>query len=351
LISLQLQASPRTVFVHLFEWTWKDIAQECEIYLGPSGFSAVQVSPPHEHIHWQNSPWWERYQVVSYKLNSRSGNEAEFAEMVQRCGKAGVDVYVDVVLNHMTGIPGGTGSSNTRFDHYNYPGTFEYDDFHHCGKNGNDDIKNFSDRYELYNCELLDLADLKTESPKVQDTQAQYLNHLLDLGVTGFRIDAAKHIPSNDLNEIFSKLKRSTYIYQEIIYDPNGPVQYWEYLQNGDVMAYDYPRVLAHGFQDKNPNALLHISQGFTDSEDSIVFVTNHDLERSHDRGILSYNTNQQANYRLAQIFMLAWPYGYPQLYSGYDFNGDDQMGPPLNADLRTLGVLDSKNHCQGPWT
>jgi alpha-amylase len=350
LISFQLQASPRTVFIHLFEWTWKDVAQECEVYLGPAGFSAVQVSPPHEHIHWQNSPWWERYQVVSYKLNSRSGNEAEFADMVQRCNKAGVDVYVDAVLNHMTGIPGGTGSANTRFDHYNYPGTFDYNDFHHCGKNGNDDIKNFSDRSELYNCELLDLADLATESAKVQNTQAAYLNHLLDLGVAGFRIDAAKHIPSQDLNQIFSKLKRSAYIYQEIIYDPNGPVQYWEYLQNGDVMAYDYPRVLAHGFQDNNPNALYHISQGFTDSDDSIVFVTNHDLERSRDRGILSYNTNQQANYRLAQIFMLAWPYGYPQLYSGYAFS-DDQAGPPLNSDLRTLGILDSQNHCQGPWT
>lgn len=40
----------RQVIVHLFEWRWPDIANECEAYLGPKGFCAVQVSPPNEHI-------------------------------------------------------------------------------------------------------------------------------------------------------------------------------------------------------------------------------------------------------------------------------------------------------------
>src|SRR5437868_12295723 len=133
--------------------------------------------------------------------------------MVQRCHRAGVDVYVDAVLNHMTGIPGGIGSAGTSFSHYEYPGLYSYADFNHCKRNGNDDIVNFSDRYELQNCELLDLADLATSSEKVRRTLADYLNHLLDLGVAGFRIDAAKHIPAADLAAIMSKLKRSAYIY------------------------------------------------------------------------------------------------------------------------------------------
>ena len=36
--------------MHLFEWKWTDIANECEEYLGPKGFCAVQVSPPMEHL-------------------------------------------------------------------------------------------------------------------------------------------------------------------------------------------------------------------------------------------------------------------------------------------------------------
>jgi len=33
----------RNTAVHLFEWKWKDIAEECERFLGPYGFSGVQV--------------------------------------------------------------------------------------------------------------------------------------------------------------------------------------------------------------------------------------------------------------------------------------------------------------------
>lgn len=32
--------------VHLFDWRWGDIANECETVLGPAGVYAAQVSPP-----------------------------------------------------------------------------------------------------------------------------------------------------------------------------------------------------------------------------------------------------------------------------------------------------------------
>src|SRR5947207_15988636 len=86
----------RTAFVQLFEWKWTDIARECESYLGPKGFAAVQISPPNEH-NWVTSgdgapyPWWMRYQPVSYSLDaSRSGNRAQFIDMVNRCNAVGV---------------------------------------------------------------------------------------------------------------------------------------------------------------------------------------------------------------------------------------------------------------------
>ncbi len=74
---------PRTTFVHLFEWSWPDVARECEDFLGPKGFAAVQVSPPQEHIDppGNTDAWWTRYQPVSYQLVSRSGSEAEFRDM------------------------------------------------------------------------------------------------------------------------------------------------------------------------------------------------------------------------------------------------------------------------------
>ena len=55
---------------------------------------------------------------MSYQLSSRSGNEAEFTDMVQRCNKVGVRIIVDAVMNHMVGIgqkkgDGGEGSSGS----------------------------------------------------------------------------------------------------------------------------------------------------------------------------------------------------------------------------------------------
>jgi alpha-amylase len=332
----------------MFEWPWKDVARECESYLGPAGFAAVQVSPPHEHIVWQNHPWWERYQVVSYKIDSRGGNEADFSDMVKRCHRVGVDIYVDAVINHMTGIPGGNGISGTAFGHYNYPGIYQSQDFHHCGRNGNDDIQNYDDRYEVQNCEMLDLADLATESDYVRDRIAGYLNHLLDLGVAGFRIDAAKHIPANDLQAILSRLHRSAYIYSEVITGSGGVIQFGEYMPFGDVMAYGYSEVIANAVRSKNMDAMINASNGFFDSAKAIVFLTNHDLERGSS--VLSYNGNESRMYQLAQIFLLAWPYGYPQLYSGYAFN-DREAGPALDQNLRSLPVLDGSNNCVAPFT
>jgi alpha-amylase len=37
-------ATGRSAIVHLFEWKWKDIAEECERFLGPFGYGGVQVS-------------------------------------------------------------------------------------------------------------------------------------------------------------------------------------------------------------------------------------------------------------------------------------------------------------------
>ncbi len=58
---------------------------------------------------------WQRYQPVSYKLVSRSGNEQQFKDMVQRCNAVGVRIYVDAIINHM-GATSGTGTAGSGFN-------------------------------------------------------------------------------------------------------------------------------------------------------------------------------------------------------------------------------------------
>src|SRR5688500_5146025 len=196
------RAAAGDVFVHLFEWKWTDIAAECETVLGPQGYKAVQISPPQEHIVLGTaSPWWIRYQPVSYSVErSRSGTGAEFSAMIARCRAAGVDIYVDAVINHMAAA-GGTGSNGTVFTKYGYPGLYARPDFHDTCT-----IHDYQSAANVQDCELVGLADLRTDAAAVQQKIAGYLVALARMGVAGFRIDAAKHMQPVGLDGILARV-------------------------------------------------------------------------------------------------------------------------------------------------
>src|SRR5688500_533714 len=198
------RAAAGDVFVHLFEWKWIDIANECEAVLGPAGFRAVQVSPPQEHsVEPPNYPWSERYQPVSYSIDrSRSGTRQQFVDMVNRCRAVGVGIYVDAVINHMTNFPSpGVGSNGTAYTKYQYPGLYTQADFHTpCALN------NYQSAANVQDCELFSLPDLNTGSTSVRQKIADYLIMLARLGVEGFRIDAAKHIQQVELDDIIKRV-------------------------------------------------------------------------------------------------------------------------------------------------
>lgn len=319
----------RTVMVHLFEWKWTDIAQECENFLGPKGFAAVQVSPPQEHV--QGSQWWTRYQPVSYQIESRGGTRAQFQDMVNRCNAVGVDIYVDAVINHMSGVGSGTGVNGSSFGNYSYPAVpFGYGDFHHCGRNGNDDIANYQDRWEVQNCELVNLADLDTGKNYVRDQIAAYMNDLIGMGVAGFRLDASKHMDTNDIAAILSRLNGNPYIFQEVIDQGGEPITAGEYFQNGDVTEFKYSVNLSNQFfsgQIKNLSQ-FGTAWGFMPDDKAVVFVDNHDNQRGHGGGGHIVTFQDGTLYDLTNVYMLAWPYGYPKIMSSYAFSNGDQ-GPP----------------------
>lgn len=362
---VQVQTSvPRTVYVNLFEWRWADVARECETYLGPKGFAAVQVSPPHEHLHLasQGYPWWERYQVIGYAINSRSGDRAAFQNMVQRCNAVGVDIYVDAIVNHTAGTwPAGTPSisGNTSWSHYNYPGTYSSNDFHYCGTPGNE-ITNYGDRWNVQNCELSDLADLKTEDTYVRNRIRTYLSDLLSLGVDGFRIDAAKHIPPADLQAILSGLTRTPegtapYVVQEVIEASGEPIQGSEYFATGDVNEFQYGSEMYRIFNSGNVaevNGFNDSKPGFMPSIYASVFTDNHDKQRGHGGGGSYLTYKDGAKYAAANVLMLAWPYGYSQLMSSYAFT-DTNAGPPGSGGV-TRAIYDSPTDttpdCFGDW-
>lgn len=309
-------AQQRTAFVHLFEWSWNDIALECEQHLGPKGFAAVQVSPPQKSI--IRSEWWSRYQPLSYEISGRGGSRSEFQGMINRCKAVGVDIYVDAIINHMAALD------------RNYPEVpYGANDFNDCAR----DISNYGDRGEVQFCDLVGLNDLKTGSEYVRQKIADYMNDLIGMGVAGFRIDASKHIPTQDIAAIKSKLSQNAYIFQEVIGAPGEPVQPSEYTQNGDVTEFNYERTLGHYFKGRAPLKDLRgirDFQGWLPSNQAVVFVSNHDDQRQNTNNTLTYKDPGDLYY-IGEIFSLAYPYGYPKVMSSYRFEDHDQ-GPPANG-------------------
>ncbi|MEV7424693.1 carbohydrate-binding module family 20 domain-containing protein [Streptomyces sp. NPDC091212] len=336
------QAAPpgsKDVTAVLFEWKFDSIAKACTDTLGPAGYGYVQVSPPQEHI--QGSQWWTSYQPVSYQIAGRLGNRAAFSNMVNTCHGAGVKVVADTVINHMT-AGSGTGTGGSSYTKYNYPGTYSDADFHTCRTN----ISNYNDRSNVQNCELVGLSDLDTGADYVRGRIASYLNDLLSLGVDGFRIDGAKHMAAADLANIKSRLSNTgAYWKQEAIYGAGEAVSPSEYLGTGDVQEFRYARDLKRTFNNEKLANLKNYGEswGYMESGKSAVFVDNHDTERGGDT--LSYK--EGANYTLANVFMLAWPYGSPDVHSGYEFT-DHDAGPPNGGTVNACYSDGWK--CQHAW-
>ncbi|XP_025755756.1 pancreatic alpha-amylase [Oreochromis niloticus] len=374
----------RTSIVHLFEWRWADIAQECERFLGPKGFGGVQISPPHEHVlvsdPWR--PWWQRYQPVSYKLCSRSGSEAELKDMITRCNKVGVNIYVDTLINHMCKTFSGTGthsSCGSWFDAGNrdFPSvpysSWDFNDQKCKTSSGN--IENYSDKYQVRDCRLDNLLDLALEKEYVRGKVAEYMNKLIDIGVAGFRMDACKHMWPGDLSVVYGRLKNLNtqwfpsgsrpFIYQEVIDLGGEAISSNEYVGLGRVTEFKYGAKLGEVFRKWNNQKLSYTKNwgegwGFMANGNALVFTDNHDNQRGHGAGGASILTFWDPRlYKMAVGYMLAHPYGVTRVMSSYRWdrnivNGQDKndwIGPPSNGDGSTKPVIvNSDQTCGNGW-
>ncbi len=349
------------VQANLFEWNWVSVGRECTDVLGPAGYGGVQVSPPADSLFRDYTtpdapiehPWWEVYQPVTYKLTSRFGNAAQFRAMVATCRAAGVKVYVDAVINHMTG-QGSVSYSGATYTHFSYP-NYTPANFHHQGvecPSASGGIEDFNDYTQVTKCELLGLADLRTDSQPTRRKIVGYLNRLLSYGVSGFRVDAAKHIGEDDLIAIRSQLtdtvdgQRPLWVLEVF---PGGPGQLSQYAftRAGTVLGFDFAYQVKNAFKSYAGGAgnitglrVFGEDAGLMPSNKTLVFVENHDTERGNDT--LSYRDGDQNT--IANEFMLAYPYGRPQVYAGFAFiNGYDAPPDLANGHVRNT-------NCSNGW-
>ncbi|CAE7940581.1 amy, partial [Symbiodinium necroappetens] len=335
------------VYVQLWEWNFDDIAKECVNYLGPNGIDAVQVSPVTEHI--LGSEWYTKYQPIGFGLHSRSGSEAQFAQMIAKCRGAGVQVIVDVILNHIAApcqaaIEGWAGSAygNRRInsqDGWKGPELFHNRQEIDGNRLGNCPVEEPSFTCpqseppgDCTRCDFKGLPDWNTGLQPTRDILTKHLTELHDLGVTMLRLDAASYVSVEDLAVIINQLPWDL-VYQE----------WWGGVPLEErTVAVGHYRDQKYGLKITNALGvgdvkympeLLNISHGIDgiSPERAVYPLTFHDQRTLQaDRFIPTFKNGLE--FHQQQKFLLAWPSAVAvRLFGGFTFTNMD-AGPPGNC-------------------
>ena len=251
---LPIQPAKADVILHAFDWSYQDIADNAKD-ISDAGYKAVLVTPPLKSPK-GSCEWYQRYQPQDFRvIDNCDGNKESFVNAIEALNGEGVRMYADVVVNHManerdgaTTFPGsdtlkdyddnnsywknqilygdtdGNGVLDNGFipDDGKSSGLFKPNDFHvaKCIDNYDDKGKVIYDR--LCNGPndrgLPDLRDTEPDKNWVNDQRKQYIQALYDLGVRGFRIDAAKHMPLGAIEYFVpDEVADNSQIFSEII--------------------------------------------------------------------------------------------------------------------------------------
>ncbi len=234
------QANFSNVVLHAFDWPYELVKQRANT-IKEVGYASVLVSPPFKSLKKeQGTPWWQRYQPQDYRvIDNQLGDTDSFKSMVNSLSALGVNVYVDVVFNHMANesdiraslhYPGEREQNEykTRPEHYQKIrlfGELEKPLFSESDFVEAFGIEDWHDPWEVQNGRITGgksdpgLPTLKV-TDRVVEAQQSYLKALKNLGVKGFRVDAAKHMTLEHLEKVWTKkICSDMHIFGEIITD------------------------------------------------------------------------------------------------------------------------------------
>lgn len=270
--------------------------------------------------------------------------------MINRCKNVSVDIIVDAVINHMA-AGSGTSIIGSKYGSRQYP-YYSPNDFHHNANNvqTNCAVNNYADKDNVQLCDLSGLPDLDTSSEYVQEQIAAYINKVASLGAAGIRIDAAKHQDAGQLGGILKRLPTGFWVGQEVIYGAGEAVTPSMYYGLGQVTEFNYSPYLSSNIATDGKMGYLSTfgeAWGLMPDQYAVAFLDNHDTQRN-GAAQLTYKNGDL--YTLANIFMLAHPYGNVKVMSSYYFTDTDQ-GPPSVGPAGGANCMDNKNWvCEHRW-
>ncbi len=246
------------------------------------------------------SPSYHKYDTMDYyAIDHRFGTEADLRELIQLCHERDVKIILDLVINH-------TSTHHFWFDqfcnaHKNNDTSNPYYDFYTYADApiGGRTFQQISGAKDYYECNFSgDMPELNFDNDTVRQEMVTLAKTYLDMGVDGFRFDAAKYIYYGEesrnaefwdwyMGEL-RKIKPDIYSVAEVWDADPATLPYFtstncfnftvsqqsghiaKAAKGGKVSALTYymEQYLAQ-IKEKNPNAM------------PVSFITNHDMDRA----------------------------------------------------------------------
>jgi len=303
-------------------------------YLQDLGVQGIWMMPIHP------SPTYHKYDVTDYKgIHPDYGNMDDFKHFLDEAHKRDIRVVIDLVINHSSNqhpwfLAALEDSSSMYFDFYVWERGEDIANMYVTADQTGPDSDNLrrwnpTDAYDdlyYYSYFWSGMPDLNFDNPALRDTIYEIGRFWLDMGVDGFRLDAAKHIFPDDRaednhafwDEFRAEMERvnpdvllvgevwaSTEIVKPYLtglrslfnFDLGYAILDAVSNGNGAGLASRHAEIL---------NAYLSVTDDFVDA----TFLTNHDQTR-----IMS-QLQDQAKARVAASLLLTLP-GAPYLYYG----------------------------------
>lgn len=334
--------------------------------LGMNGIWLMPIMP---------STTYHKYDVTDYyNIDKEYGTLDDFKSLIAECDERDINVIIDLVMNH-------TSSKHPWFTQaYEYyqslgggeapdPAICPYADYYHFTKEPGENEYPVEGTDWYFEAQFWsEMPDLNLENEEVRDEFDQITSFWLDLGVSGFRLDAVQEYETGKTEEnidiltwfvTMTKEKApDAYVVGEVWNDMSVYIQYY---RSGIDSCFDFAFAGQSGMiADTIKNANNRNASSFGKAQENIYnrikevntqavdapFYTNHDMSRS--AGYYSgENSERQAKIALAMNQLMS---GNSFLYYGEEL-GMKGSGKDENkrAPMYWEADADAAGMCNGP--
>ena len=314
------------------------------------GIEGIWLTPIFE------SPSYHKYDVTDYyKIDPAFGTVEDLRELLRLCHERDILVILDLPLNHtgnrnawFRSFTGAHVIGNKANKYYDYYSWISGDDPAPAGRH----FMRVSGSTDLYECNFSDdMPELNFENEEVFREAVNIARYYLDLGVDGFRFDAAKYIDygSNPESIAFWKrylaelraVKPDIYTVAEV-WDGEGIMDQYQSCVNCFRFSISQAEgLLAETAKKGNVNRYtayvenyMRKNTGLRDDAMFIPFISNHDMDRS-----AGYLTVASGHMGMAANLYLLGP-GSPFIYYGEEIGLRGSRGGARTDANRRLAML-----------